>query len=124
MMPAASELLMYSSMTLVSGAEREKSLPLGGDEPGRRSMAQSYGRCGGSEVARTLLNTSFKSKYSDGTPERSESSLEEEVLKAGNKADFRQTAWQCSLHCRMEPVLQSICGLCFTNQGNPRMTGC
>lgn len=41
MMPAASELLMYSSMALVSGADREKSLPLGGDEPGRRSMAQS-----------------------------------------------------------------------------------
>ena len=71
MMPAASELLMYSSIALVSGADREKSLPLGGDKPGRRSMAQSYGQCGGSELARTLLNTSFKT---------------------GKEADFRQTA--------------------------------
>lgn len=75
-MPATSELLMYSSMALVSGADREKSLLLGGDEPGRRSIAQSYGRCGGSDVTRTLLNTSFKSWYSDGTPERSGNSEE------------------------------------------------
>lgn len=41
MMPAANKLLMYFSMALVSGADKEKIQPLGGDVPGRRSIAQS-----------------------------------------------------------------------------------
>ena len=57
-----------------------------------RSMAQSYGRCGGSEVARALLNTSLTSWYSDRTPERSGNSLGGEGLEASDHADLRHTA--------------------------------
>ena len=82
---------MYLSMALVSGVDRENSRPLGGEVPGRRSMAQSYGRCGGSEVACALLNTSFTFWYSAGTPERSGNSLGGEGLEANDDADLRQT---------------------------------
>ena len=60
--PAASESLIYFSMALVSGEDRENNHPLGGEVPGTKSMAQSYGRCGGSEVARALLNTSLTAR--------------------------------------------------------------
>ena len=90
-MPAASKF-MDLSMALVSGVDKEKSRPLGGEVPGRRSTVQSYGQCGGSEVARALLNTSFKSWYSDGTPERSGNSLRGERLEASDGIELRQTA--------------------------------
>lgn len=49
MIPAACESWIYCSMVLVSGSDRMKSFPLGGDVPG--SMAQSYGRCSSKELA-------------------------------------------------------------------------
>jgi len=50
MMPAAKELFMYVSMDSLSGVGREKRCPLGVDVPGCRSIAQSYGRWGSSDV--------------------------------------------------------------------------
>jgi len=69
LMRPATRGLLYFSMDLVSGADSENSLPLGGVVPGSRSMAQSYGRCGGNDLARVSLNTPFRSRYSLGTPE-------------------------------------------------------
>lgn len=54
-----------------SGGEREYRCPRGGVDPESNSMAQSYGRCGGREVARALLNTSLRSRYCSGTLEMS-----------------------------------------------------
>lgn len=41
--PADTESLISVSMASLSAADREYSLTLGGDGPGRRSTAQSYG---------------------------------------------------------------------------------
>ncbi len=41
MSPAARESEIYFSMASLSGTESEYNLPLGGDIPGTRSMAQS-----------------------------------------------------------------------------------
>ena len=54
-------------MASVSGLDSENSRPLGGVVPDFSSMAQSYGLCGGRQVARDLQNTYFKSWYSAGT---------------------------------------------------------
>ncbi len=71
MRPAFKDSLIYLSMASLSGPDREYKRPLGGEVPGRRSMAQSYGRWGGKDVARDLLKTRQRSWYSAGTPERS-----------------------------------------------------
>ncbi len=44
MKPLASSSSIYFLMVSDSGCERGKTLPLGGVEPGMRSMAQSLGR--------------------------------------------------------------------------------
>ncbi len=69
--PAASELLMYSSIATRSGLEMLYRRLRGNVDPGNRSMAQSYGRCGGSESALCLQNTSEISWYSAGIDDRS-----------------------------------------------------
>ncbi len=69
--PAASELLMYSSIATRSGLEMLYRRLRGNVDPGNRSMAQSYGRCGGSERALCLQNTSEISWYSAGIDDRS-----------------------------------------------------
>lgn len=61
MMPAANKLLMYFSMALVSGADKEK--------PGWRCAGQEVyctvvGTVRGKEKAQALLNTSLRSMYS------------------------------------------------------------
>ena len=53
-------------------------------------MAQSYGRCGGREVALDLLKTPLKSWYSAGTPTRSGDEVEQDG-GLGAKACFGQT---------------------------------
>ena len=45
-------------------------------------------------------------------------------LETGEDADLRHEAWHRELHWRMDPVDQSMCGLCLFNQGNPKMRGC
>ncbi len=65
---------MYSSIATLSGPDREKSLPRGGQVPGSRSIAQSYGLWGGREAARVLLKTSQRSAYSEGTRDNSRGS--------------------------------------------------
>ena len=69
--PEARHSPMYLSIASRSGADREKSRPLGGLVPERRSMEQSYDRWGGREVALLLLNTSPRSWYSLGTEDKS-----------------------------------------------------
>ncbi len=54
-------------MASASGWERGKILPLGGCEPGWRSMAQSPALCGGSWVDLVLLKASVRSWYSEGS---------------------------------------------------------
>ncbi len=71
MILATSESEIYFSMASLSGAEREYNLPLGGDVPGNKSIAQPYGQCGGREAARDLLNFLFRSRYSLDTFDRS-----------------------------------------------------
>jgi len=66
MNPLLRASLIYPSMAALSGAEREKSLPRGGQVPGSRSIAQSYGLWGGREAALVLLKTSQRSSYSEG----------------------------------------------------------
>lgn len=58
MRPVAKESLMYFSTASFTGFERLYSLLVERGAPGNKSMAQSYGRCGGSERARSLLKTS------------------------------------------------------------------
>ena len=58
MMPAASELWIYSSIAAHSGREILYRRLWGNVDPGSRSMAQSRGRCGGRERACCLQNTS------------------------------------------------------------------
>lgn len=55
MSPAFSEVSMHSVIATLSGPEIEYRRPLGMVEPGIRSMAQSYGLCGGSDMALDLL---------------------------------------------------------------------
>jgi hypothetical protein len=69
--PAARESSMHVSIALVSIPNSENSCPHGGVAPRRRSITQSKGRCGGSEVARALLKTSQRSWYSAGRCEAS-----------------------------------------------------
>ena len=56
--PAFSDVLMYSFVASLSGPETEYNWPFGMVDPGIRSMAQSYGRCGGRDMALVLLKTS------------------------------------------------------------------
>lgn len=71
MRPAASTSSRYFCMASLSGAHSEYNLPRGGVVPGRRSMAQLYGRWGGNDVALVLLKNCYRSKYSAGTHNRS-----------------------------------------------------
>lgn len=57
MSPVFSEVSMYSFNTALS-PETEQRRPLGIVQPRIRSMVQSYGRCGGRDMALVLLNTS------------------------------------------------------------------
>ena len=52
-------------------------VPRGGEVPSSRSILRSNLRCGASLVALALLNTSAKSWYSSGIPERSGGGLDE-----------------------------------------------
>lgn len=63
MIPAANDMLIYSCIAFfLFRTDRELRQPLGGTEPRSWSIAQSYGRCGGREVAQALLKTSFRSQ--------------------------------------------------------------
>ena len=71
MSPEARHFPMYLSIARCSGADWEKSRPLGGLVPERRSMEQSYERWGGRDVTLLLLKTSPRSWYSLGTEDKS-----------------------------------------------------
>jgi len=71
MIPAVKESCIYVSIANLSGRDRLYRQLEGNGAPGRRSVAQSYGLCGGRERALSLLNTELKSWYSTGTLERS-----------------------------------------------------
>lgn len=87
-------------------------------------MAQSYGRCGESVTARSLLKTSCRSWYLLGTFVRSITSRGSGVIGLfSGTAESRQCAWQYLLQPRMEAVEQSMCGLCNFSQGTPRTMG-
>ena len=47
MIPTTKESLTYWSIASLSWAKREYQLPLGGDVPGHKSIAQVYRQCGG-----------------------------------------------------------------------------
>ncbi len=61
MNPLANSSSMYCFIVSDSGCERGKILPLGGADPGIRSIAQSLARCGGSLSASILLKASDRS---------------------------------------------------------------
>ncbi len=67
MRSAFKDSLIYLSMASLSGPDREYKRPLGGEVPGRRSMAQSYGRWGGKDV-RTWPGTYWRPDKDRGTP--------------------------------------------------------
>ena len=124
MRPAARLSPMYFSMASHSGADREKSRPLGGLVPTRRSIAQMYARWGGSDVARLLLKTSLRSWYCGGMEDRSgEAQDGEEGADHFRAADCRQVEWHWGLHPVMSPRLQSTWGLCFRIHGRLRTRG-
>ncbi len=121
MSPAVMDSWMYLSMVSRSGPDREKRRPRDGEVPRRRSMAQSNGRWGGNEVARDLLKTSCRSRYSAGTPVKSAASTcDTGDTDTGEEATTRQYAWQDWLQDIIWLRDQSTWGLCWSNQGCPR----
>ncbi len=121
MSPALMDSWMYLSIASRSGPDREKRRPRGGEVPGRRSMTQSNGRWGGSEVAQDLLKTSRRSRYSFGTLVKSAASTcNTGDTDTGGEATPRQHAWQDWLQDIIWLWDQSTWGLCWTNQGCPR----
>ncbi len=95
-----------------------KTLPLGGCEPGRRSMAQSLERWGGNWEALVLLKASMWSWYSPGILD---------ALQGSGclpwRMRLRQFFRQNSDHWIICLSDQEIHGLCFSNQGRAKMRG-
>ncbi len=115
---------MYSSIATRSGLEMLYRRLRGNVDPGNRSMAQSYGRCGGSERALCLQNTSEISWYSAGIDDRSSRSGSGfwRVTEEG-RADCKQLARQVELQLWTLADLQSMWGLCLVNQECPKTNG-
>lgn len=59
--PAARESFMYVSIDSLSGWDKLYRRLVGRGAPGSKSIAQSYGRCGGRDMARCLLKASLRS---------------------------------------------------------------
>ncbi len=123
MKPLANSSSIYFLMVSDSGCERGKTLPLGGAEPGMRSMAQSLGRWGGSLDALALLKASDRSWYSAGSSEESQGLSSLSCGWMEGWLDIRQWRWQDFDHWRISCVDQDMRGLCLSSQGKPRMTG-
>ncbi len=123
MILAARESEIYFSIASLSGVESEYNLPLGGDVPGNKSIAQSLGWCWGIEAAWDLLNTPFRLRYSRGTVDRSAWSSWNTEQDTGEHADNKQEAWQYSPQANTASLPQFMWGLWSMSQGCPRTTG-
>ncbi len=118
MKPLASSSSMYDFIASASGCDNGKTLPLGGCDPGRRSMAQSLARWGGKCNAFTLLKASARSWYSLGNESFEEVSP---LLLTGM---LRRQFWrQKSDHWVICFLAHEIEGLCCSSHGSPRMMG-
>ncbi len=80
---------------------------------------------GGSEVARDLLKTTqMRSSYYAWMPVKLEgSTCETQDTETAGKAAPKHDTWQDWLQAKIELLTQSICGLCFRNQGCPKING-
>lgn len=99
------------------------SFLVGGEYPGSKSMAQSYGQCGGRDCALSLVKTSFRSWYSQGRVlPRSISSCGSWGIEVPvETVKQRQSEWAI-----LTPASDRYCGpvrLCCLNQGRPSTTG-
>ncbi len=95
--------------------------PLEGQVPEMKSMAQSDGWWGGKDMAFFLVKTALRWWYWVGTWDRSKGSWDSRV--ESEELWIRWVTWHVGSQLRIAPVDQLRWGLCWRNQGWPRITG-